>query len=306
MCRSSVITLFAVSFGLLAATPAQAAPDTWVDRGGTDTGNCPRTAPCRTFAYAITKTGNGGTLNVLSSGDYGPVAITRSVSIVAEGVEGLIRSMTRDLEGVEAAIHLKGSNSSVVTLRGLTISVDGGRAINFGSGAALNVQNCKLRRASTGIWFHSSTKMPELYISDTVISARHLGVFADVSDMAAKIVIDRSQIVGPESGLKFWGGGRITATVRDSIVSRSREGGIRVERNGPTDVMIDHSAIVFNTEGIVADGGANIILRIGDSVFMGNGDTLIADPGVVIESYGTNKVEGNSNDAFPVTIIGHR
>jgi hypothetical protein len=55
------IGFFAAGCVLLAsATLAQAAIETWVSGTGTDAGNCPKTAPCRTFQFAHDQTNNNG------------------------------------------------------------------------------------------------------------------------------------------------------------------------------------------------------------------------------------------------------
>src|ERR1700731_3788240 len=58
----------------LSAAPAQAGPNrTWVSGRGTDAGGCPVTAPCRTFAFALTQTAAGGQIDVLDPAGYGTV-----------------------------------------------------------------------------------------------------------------------------------------------------------------------------------------------------------------------------------------
>jgi hypothetical protein len=74
------------------STSAPAAFITFVSVDGSDAGACTITAPCKTFAYAHDQTNANGTINVLTSGSYGPVTITKSISIVAEGVHALINS----------------------------------------------------------------------------------------------------------------------------------------------------------------------------------------------------------------------
>jgi hypothetical protein len=72
--HATSIRALAVACGLLAsAGVAQAASETWVSGTGTDAGNCPITAPCRTFAFAHTQTNNNGAINVLTSGNFGPL-----------------------------------------------------------------------------------------------------------------------------------------------------------------------------------------------------------------------------------------
>src|SRR2546423_3716335 len=55
--------------------------ETWVAITGEDRNACSRTAPCRTLERAIEATSTGGHLGVLDSGNFGPVHITKSISI---------------------------------------------------------------------------------------------------------------------------------------------------------------------------------------------------------------------------------
>src|SRR5712691_11154978 len=73
----------------LQAVPAQAqASRTWVSGVGDDANPCSRTAPCKTFAGAISKTAAGGEINCLDSGGFGGVTIGKSITIRCVGVEG--------------------------------------------------------------------------------------------------------------------------------------------------------------------------------------------------------------------------
>src|SRR3569833_3224253 len=69
-------------FGLAYAGPAYAqATRTWVSGTGDDANPCSRTAPCKTFAGAISKTAAGGEINCIDTGGYGAVTITKSITI---------------------------------------------------------------------------------------------------------------------------------------------------------------------------------------------------------------------------------
>lgn len=61
---------------------------TWVSGVGDDANPCSRTAPCKTFAGAISKTANHGEINCLDSGGFGVLTITKSISVVCNGVIG--------------------------------------------------------------------------------------------------------------------------------------------------------------------------------------------------------------------------
>src|SRR3712207_3911989 len=82
-------TLLAVSAVVLALTlPATAfgqATRTWVSGVGDDANPCSRTAPCKTFAGAISKTANGGEINITDPGGFGGVTITKSITIRGRG-----------------------------------------------------------------------------------------------------------------------------------------------------------------------------------------------------------------------------
>src|SRR3569833_2767550 len=67
----------------LASAHAQASR-TWVSGVGDDVNPCSRTAPCKTFAGAISKTAASGEISVLDPGGFGALTITKSISIVSE------------------------------------------------------------------------------------------------------------------------------------------------------------------------------------------------------------------------------
>src|SRR5438874_13361457 len=59
---------------------------TWVSGVGDDVNPCSRTAPCKTFAGAISKTAAGGEIDALDPGGFGAVTITKSITL--EGTQG--------------------------------------------------------------------------------------------------------------------------------------------------------------------------------------------------------------------------
>src|SRR5712691_9728472 len=73
----------------LPVAPAQAqATRTWVSGVGDDVNPCSRTAPCKTFAGAISKTAAFGEINCLDPGGFGAVTIIKSISIICQYTEG--------------------------------------------------------------------------------------------------------------------------------------------------------------------------------------------------------------------------
>src|SRR3954449_8112250 len=112
------ITLLAIAAGfltpLLATAPASAqATRTWVSGVGDDVNPCSRTAPCKTFAGAISKTANGGIINAIDSAGFGAVTITKSITIDATPfMGGVLASGTN-------GVVISATATDKVTLRGL-------------------------------------------------------------------------------------------------------------------------------------------------------------------------------------------
>src|ERR1700721_2640484 len=98
---------------VLCAAPARAqATRTWVSGVGDDANPCSRTAPCKTFAGAISKTATGGEIDVLDPGGFGAVTITKSITI--DGYAGLAGVLVSGTNGVTIS-----ATGAVVTLRNL-------------------------------------------------------------------------------------------------------------------------------------------------------------------------------------------
>jgi len=305
--RSLSMGIIAIACGLLAdAVPARAAsPVTWVSGTGTNAGSCPVTAPCKTFQYAHNQTSINGSINVLSPGSFGPLTITKPISIVADGVEAAI------LGGgaIGAGIRIEAGANAIVSLRGLTIDLrntdnDG---IDFLSGAALHVHNCVIRKSAFGIYFAAASGTSELYVADSVIANTNAnGIFVIPSGSAsARVVLDRVRVENTSSyGIVFTTTSAIAATVRDSVAAGNAGAGIAAITfgSGTTVVTVDRSASVNNSIGIFA-GGTGATIRIGDSTVTGNNTGLSTNTGGTIASYGTNKVNGNGTDGAPTSTI---
>src|SRR5262245_18054817 len=87
-CISVFSAIAILIFGAVVAN-AQASR-TWVSGVGDDANPCSRTAPCKTFAGAISKTAAGGEIDILDPGGYGTVTITKSITINGAGSYGSI------------------------------------------------------------------------------------------------------------------------------------------------------------------------------------------------------------------------
>src|SRR5437764_8479960 len=120
---------------------------TWVSGVGDDANPCSRTAPCKTFAGAISKTAPGGEIDALDPGGFGAVTITKSITL--DGGGGQVASVL--VAGTNGIVVAAGA-TDVVTIRNLRI--DGLRGsgnanagingIRFISGKVLHIGNCNI------------------------------------------------------------------------------------------------------------------------------------------------------------------
>src|SRR5436190_21261065 len=105
MKRGLVRSLAVFSFTLVTVSAYAQASRTWVSGVGDDVNPCSRTAPCKTFAGAISKTATNGIIDVLDPGGFGAVTITKPMTI-----EG---------NGTLASILVSGVNGVIVNIPGV-------------------------------------------------------------------------------------------------------------------------------------------------------------------------------------------
>lgn len=132
---------------ILASSGAHAqATRTWVSGVGDDVNPCSRTAPCKTFAGAISKTAAGGEIDVLDPGGYGAVTITKSITIDGGG------TMASVLASATNGINVNAGANDVIILRNLSINGAGTtlglNGVNFLAGRKLVVENCTFENFS--------------------------------------------------------------------------------------------------------------------------------------------------------------
>ena len=286
---------------------------------GDDVNPCSRTAPCKTFAGAISKTAAGGEISVLDPGGFGTVTITKSISIVSDysGEAGVLAS------GVNG-ITINAAATDIVTLRGLTIDGAGTGliGINFIQGAALHVQNSVIKNfrsgAAIGIKFAPAAgTRGELDVVNTVISDCGTSsvnggvVITPVTTGNAFAVFTGTYLENNSSGLianTVGITGQVHVTFRDSVAAGNTNAGITAVAPAATataNITIDRSASVNNGTGILADGGVAFVI-LNASVVTGNNTGLSFINSGSVLSPANNVVLGNisveGNPSGPLTL----
>ncbi|HVZ52996.1 MAG TPA: right-handed parallel beta-helix repeat-containing protein [Pseudolabrys sp.] len=287
---------------IMSAGSAQAqATRTWVSGVGDDANPCSRTAPCKTFAGAISKTAASGEINVLDPGGFGAVTITKSITISSEGFEaGVLVSGTN-------GIVISAASTDVITLKGLDIEglgtgLDG---IKFLAGGALHVINSRIKHfTNSGINFAPSSGNPKLFVTDCYIEENGSGTNAGIlirptSTATATVSVNRTQLNNNNIGFRIdttAPGGAVAATMRDSMVSGTVGFGIHVvvAANAAT-MLVDHVSVTGNGAGLVVHGVPATIIA-NQTTVTGNGTGLLITPSGQLISYKNNVVTGNGTD----------
>ena len=284
---------------------------TWVSGVGDDVNPCSRTAPCKTWAGAISKTAAGGIINCLDPGGFGTVTITKSITISCKHIEGSALSSSTN------GININGAGIDVV-LRGLDIdgsptTSPGLNGIRFLQGASLVVEDCVIRRFGGaapngyGLIVQNASLTAKINIVNSNITGNGVGTngagiqIAPTGTGRATVVISNTTLVNNAVGIKVSTAatsGAVGITVIDTTVDGSTSAGIVSEAGtGAVRMMLNRIVSANNTGNGVQSTGTNSLVRIGDSVVTGNtGTGLAVTSSGVLQSYGNNQVSGNTTD----------
>lgn len=283
---------------------------TWVSGVGDDANPCSRTAPCKTFAGAISKTAAGGEINTMDPGGFGAVTITKSIRIIAQsGVAGVLVAGTNGMTvnaGANDAVYLEG-----LVFDGTGSGLNG---IQFNSGASLVVRDCKIFGFSQwGILF-TPTSSSKLHISDTIVTNNGTSstfggvkVIGRAGASAISGIIDRSLLANNANGFLIdgtGGGGPAAVTIRDSAVSGNTGNGIAANSAAAVEaaVFVDRTSSSNNAVGLSATGVQQAFVEITNSSIQNNLTGLKATGGQIL-SFKTNNISANGTDGTPTGFI---
>jgi hypothetical protein len=314
MTRNRVFRWIALSLFFLASHSAYAqATRTWVSGVGDDVNPCSRTAPCKTFAGAISKTAANGQINVLDPGSYGAVTITKSITIDASGnFAGVLTTLG------SSGIIVNALSTDVVVLRGLTIdgAGTGGNGIRFLAGNTLHIENCTINNfAQKGIDVQPTTPS-FLFIKDTIVRNNTAGGAANGGGILIKPGVGgsvRAALDNVRSERNVYGlrtENNTETLVRNSVFTGNNAIGINAisTTGGNVQIDVDDSVVSNNVStGVTADG-TNTVVRLSNVMVTNNNGTgiLPANSGQVL-TFGTNRIAGNSPDgAFTASSLGEQ
>ncbi|MEG3176845.1 right-handed parallel beta-helix repeat-containing protein [Sphingomonas sp. RB3P16] len=202
------------------ASPAFAqATRTWISGVGDDANPCSRTAPCKTFAGAISKTAAGGEINVIDSGGFGGVTITKSITLRAVGVEaGVLAAGTNGIVINAAAtdkIVLEGLDLEGLKNTGTVLPQSG---VLITRAAEVLIRDCDIRNFDTGILVQS-VDQARVTVDQSMFTGNNNGIIVASTPGFGHVKLFNSLLVGNTTdGVKVTGAGNDVFIANDQIL----------------------------------------------------------------------------------------
>ncbi len=300
---------FALAFFFLfvVATTAHAqATRTWVSGVGDDVNPCSRTAPCKTFAGAISKTAAGGIINALDPGAYGTVTITKSITIDAGGMfAGVLAT------GSVNGIIVNAGATDVVVLRGLSINGAGSglNGVSFIAGGTLHIEDCTIQNFSANGVLFEPAGTSQLTVKDSFI--RNNGTAANTTGGVrikptgtgfANVAFDKVRMDRNVFGIRAEDNSRVN--MRDSFATvNTNNGFIAVSNAAVVELTLDNCLSSNNGTNGVASVGPDSTVRMTRTTISNNATGLLSSRGGQIMSFGNNYISGNTVNGAPTGFL---
>ena len=291
------------AFIFAAATVNAQATRTWVSGVGDDVNPCSRTAPCKTFAGAISKTAEGGEISVLDPGGYGALTITKAITVDGGTGAGFGHVLASGTSGFTVNITTGNHvNDAVVILRNLTVngivqstSAAGIHGVNYVKGAQLIIEKCQFENLSTtGINMSSMVTAANLRVNDCFFDNMVTGILATTTVSPAIVNIDNCRFNGTANGVNTTSNAFVTVRNCYFAATNGGNGGVRAATGCQVNVV--NSMFANNVVGANAGGGT---LRLSNNDFYNN-TTAVAG---TAESANNNRFRGNTTDGTTSNVI---
>jgi hypothetical protein len=274
-------TIFGSSLAFAQATR------TWVSGVGDDANPCSRTAPCKTYAGAISKTATGGEISTLDPGGFGGVTITKSITISGDG------TLASVLVSGTNAIIINAPAGHVVTLRNLSIiGLGTGLAgVKLLGGSGLTIENCNIAGFTGAAIDIEPSGAAKVMIRDSSLRTSGTGVQVSQNAGRVDVSIERTTINGSVNGVETLGG-----FTNVSYSNVSENSGTAILGQNASSLTVEHSMLTNNGVAVIANGTSNV--RISDNGVYDNLTGFGCGTGT-LASTGDNRKGGNTGGPGP-------
>jgi hypothetical protein len=295
---------FTIIFAFSVLAQAQATR-TWVSGVGDDANPCSRTAPCKTFAGAISKTAASGEIDTIDPGGFGTVTITKSITIDGAGTMGSILAALTN-----GVIVNDTSNAAIVTLRNLSINGAGNglNGVRFLQGKSLTLQNVEIF-GFTGNGIDApmnagATGGSFLFLSNVNIrdlrGASSVGVRMSAPSNFIVTTMDQVRVERGATGIQF--GNNASGAIRNSLVAFTTANGVEMVNGAAGGIVISIENTLLNNNGNGISAGTGTTTTISNCNLIRN-NVAIANAGGTVVSSGNNRINSNGSDGLTPTII---
>jgi hypothetical protein len=283
---------FSIAFALSLSAPAfSQATRTWVSGVGDDANPCSRTAPCKTFAGAISKTATYGEISALDPGGFGAVTITKSItlngdgtlaSILASGTNGIIVNAPATATVILRNLSINGAGGSNITgLNGIRYLGGGSLIVDDVSISGFTQNGIDVNHGGNGNLVVRNTRISDITAAGVKINS--------VGTLAASL--DHVSIQGADKGIETFKG---ATQVSNSIITQNFDFGVHAQ--GSSTLSVESCMLTANGVAAQAETGATVRL-INNDIF----DNLkgFGCGGGTLASTGDNRKGGNTGGVGP-------
>jgi hypothetical protein len=288
--------LACLAIALLGPTLLNAqASRTWVSGVGDDANPCSRTAPCKTWAGAISKTAPGGEIDALDPGGFGAVTITKAITL--DGGGGQVASVL--VTGTNGIVVQAGANDTVIIrnlrLNGISSGLNG---IQFNSGKDLNVENCFIfgfTQNGINITLNQGTAASVHIINTIVKNNGGVGIRAtNAVTPPVQVGITNTAAILDNIGIEAAQHSRVV--VRESVAQNAAADGIKVDDAATSDAQasIYLTDASFNVNGVTNGTGGSLNIAFSNLSYNSSCQFNNAGASGQFVSYGNNRVAGGN------------
>ncbi|HEV2642572.1 MAG TPA: right-handed parallel beta-helix repeat-containing protein [Candidatus Elarobacter sp.] len=278
---------------MTSAAQAQATR-TWVSGLGDDANPCSRTAPCKTFPGAYSRTAVGGEIDVIDPGGFGTISISHALTI--DGGGGIMASILAS--SGTTGVNINAAATDNVILRNLSIegvsqsSFPGSVGIALNSGR-LSVEHCVIENFSSNGITNNTTQATFLSVRDTTINnVAGAGIYSKTTSGTNAVVFSNSFVYNSGSGL--WASANSDIEANNSTFANNTGAGLYADAQGGANALINANYVTssHNAHGMLAAAGGSI--RVGASVVTFNTSNGVLGSGGFVQSYLDNYVQDNA------------
>lgn len=302
--RNRLVFSLAILCCLFIATSLSAqATRTWVSGVGDDVNPCSRTAPCKTFAGAISKTATCGEISVLDPGGFGAVTITKSITINGYGqIAGILNSLTNGV-----VVNLTASDAcNTVILRWLSINGSGSLGLSGVKDLStvahsLHIEHVSIEHQARGVEIATNNAGSRLFMKD--VDIRHTTTHGiDIHPTAGQLV--KVALHDVRSRQSAGDGLRLANNVQGEINQSQFEGnanGVNVVNNTSTMMFIETVMSNNTSSGLIAGGTAAVL--IDGCTFNSNNVGILNNTGGTVIGYANNAIGFNNTDVSGAAVV---